>query len=214
MMGHAKWIDISIPLSNGMIDWPDDPPFQRVSVREITGKGGVNLSQMSMGTHTGTHVDAPRHFVADGADVSQMVLDTMIGPATVIEIQDPYSITRDELVPHKLRRGERILFKTRNSSSQSEFRAFNRDFVFIEDGAADFLAERKVRMVGVDNLSVGAYKGNGAYVHRRLLKSGAWIVEGLDLSHAKAGKYYLICLPLRVEQGDGAPARAILKSLQ
>ncbi len=207
-----NWIDISVPLQNSIVHWPSDPPFERTQVEDISKGDSANLSKLNMGSHSGTHVDAPRHFIQDGVDISQMPLDTMIGPARVIEIRDNRSIRVDELSESDIRRGERILFKTHNSSGIWERKTFVPDFVSLSKEAADFLAERKVRMVGIDYLSIGPYHGEGAYIHRTLLKAGVWIIEGLDLSQVKPGPYYLICLPLRIESGDGSPARAILRT--
>jgi len=140
-----------------------------------------------------------------------MPLDTTIGRARVIEIRDRESIKPDELYGHRIRRGERVLFRTRNSEHGWTNERFIEDFVFVSLEAARFLADRGVRLVGVDYLSVGGYKRDGPEVHRALLAAGVWITEGLDLSNVRQGKYDLICLPLRLAGGDGAPARAILR---
>jgi arylformamidase len=183
------------------------------TVRDM-GKGSpANLSRIRMGLHTGTHVDAPRHFIQDGADVAAMPIDTMVGSARVIEIHDSESIKPGELAQHKIRRGERILFKTANSTRAWKSRSFVEDFVFITQDAADFLVGTSVKMVGIDYLSVGGFHDDGKSIHKSLLAGGVWIIEGLDLSPVKAGKYYLICLPLKIDRGDGAPARAILRPL-
>jgi arylformamidase len=174
----------------------------------------ANLSIVSMGAHSGTHIDAPLHFIQQAKGVDEMPLDTTIGRARVIEIEDPESIKPGELLRHRIRRGERILFKTRNSSRVWQTNEFVQDFVFISDEAALFLAERGVRVVGVDYLSVGGFKHGGNYVHKTLLGSGVWIIEGLDLSVVSPGRYDLICLPLKFDQGDGAPARAILRPIR
>ncbi len=124
------------------------------------------------------------------------------------------SIKPEELARNRIRRGERVLFKTRNSLRVWQTDTFIEDFVFISDEAARFLVERSVRVVGVDYLSVGSFKHGGSYVHKTLLGGGIWIIEGLDLSRVKPGKYDLICLPLKLDQGDGAPARAILRAVR
>ncbi len=159
-------------------------------------------------------MDAPLHFIRQGIGIDKMPLDTTMGRARVIEIQDTESIKPEELVRNRIRRGERILFKTRNSLRVWQTDTFSEDFVFISKEAAHFLAERKVRVIGVDYLSVGGFKRDGSETHRTLLEGGVWIIEGLDLSRVKPGKYDLICLPLKLEQGDGAPARAILRAVR
>jgi arylformamidase len=205
------WIDISIPLTEGMVHWPNDPPVSIKRIQDIEQGATSNLSTISMGVHSGTHVDAPIHFIKEGKGVDHIPLDILVGKARVIEIRDQESITPEELASHRLLHGERILFKTRNSSEVWQKDEFVEDFVFISDAAADFLVNREIRLVGVDYLSVGSFKHGGSYVHKTLLSGGIWIIEGLNLSDVTPGKYDLICLPLRIVGGDGAPARAILK---
>ncbi len=209
-----QWIDISVLLRNAMVHWPTNPSVRIERVKDMEQGAGNTLSMISMGVHTGTHMDAPLHFIRQGIGIDKMPLDTTVGRARVIEIQDTESIKPGELIHHRIRRGERILFKTRNSSRGWQTHTFIEDFVYISKEAAHFLAERKVRVVGVDYLSVGGFKRDGVETHRALLEGGVWIIEGLDLSSVKPGKYDLICLPLKIEQGDGAPARAILRSVQ
>ncbi len=209
----SSWIDISVPLRDGMVHWPGDPSVSIKRVKDIALGDTVNLSTISMGAHSGTHVDAPIHFINGGNGIDEVSLETLVGRARVIEIRDTESIKPDELKEHGVRRGERILFKTRNSSYAWRSNEFVEDFVFISDSAARFLVERKVRAVGVDYLSVGSYRYGGSDIHRILLGGGVWIIEGLYLSKVVPGKYELICLPLKLIQGDGAPARAILRPL-
>jgi arylformamidase len=209
----APWIDISIPISNTMVHWPNDPPINIKQSKSLEDGNTTNLSQISMGVHSGTHIDAPLHFIEHGEAVDRMPLSTMIGRARVIDIQDTESIKPKELIPHRIRRGQRILFKTVNSSNVWHANSFVDNFVFISDEAADFLAKRGVSVVGVDYLSVGSFKYGGSYVHKTLLGNGVWIIEGLDLSPVGSGTYDLVCLPLKIYQGDGSPARAILRRI-
>lgn len=207
------WIDISIPLRDAMAHWPGDPPVSIRRVKDIARGDKANLSVISMGAHSGTHVDAPLHFINGGQGIDDIPLEALVGRVRVVDIKDPESIKPAELAGHRLRRGERILFKTENSSRVWQQDGFVEDFVFISDAAADFLAGRGVRLVGVDYLSVGSFKQGGGYVHQTLLGNGIFIIEGLNLSQVAPGKYDLICLPLRITGGDGAPARAILRPL-
>ncbi|MDP3879044.1 MAG: cyclase family protein [Dehalococcoidales bacterium] len=209
----SSWIDISVSLRDGMVHWPGDPAVNISRVKDMARGDTANLSAISMGAHSGTHVDAPFHFINGGKGVDELPLETLVGRARVIEIRDAESIRPDELEEHSIRRGERILFKTRNSSHVWQRKEFVEDFVFISDDAAKRLVERGVRAVGVDYLSVGGYKQGGSDVHRILLSGGVWIIEGLDLSAVAPGGYYLTCLPLRLVGADGAPARAILRPL-
>jgi arylformamidase len=204
-------MDISIPLQNSMANWPGDPPFSVRLFKDIEQGDPVNLSVISMGAHSGTHVDAPVHFIRGGTAIDMVPLDTLVGRARVIEIEDTESIKPKELARHHIRRGERVLFKTINSSYVWQNNEFVEDFVFISDHAAGFLTDCGVRLVGIDYLSVGSFENGGKYVHQTLLRAGVCIIEGLDLSQVRPGRYDLICLPLRLVRGDGAPARAILR---
>lgn len=205
------WIDVSVPLRTGMVHWPDNPPV-RIEFESSIQRGDVaNVSTLSLGAHTGTHMDAPLHFIPDGAGIDQVPFDAVIGPARVIEIQDPVSIRATELVRHHMQAGERVLFKTRNSRLWAQGDQFAEDFVFIDEEAARYLANAHVQTIGVDYLSVGGYHVDGAAVHRTLLAAGIWIIEGLDLSLVAPGAYELVCLPLKIPGRDGAPSRAVLR---
>lgn len=206
-----KWIDISVTLRSGMAHWPDNPPVEIKRMLDMERGHKCNVSVMSMGSHTGTHMDAPIHFIRHGQGLDQMPLEATIGPARVIEIRHREAITVPEIQPHKIRRGERILFKTRNSARSWKSDAFDERFVYIAKEAAQYLAQRRIQTVGVDYLSVGGYKRDGLETHQALLGAGIWIIEGLNLAKVKPGKYELVCLPLKVWNGDGAPARAILR---
>ena len=156
-------------------------------------------------------MDAPIHFVRGGEGMDRMPLDATVGRARVIEIRDSISIKLDELDPHGIGRGERVLFKTRNSALGWRTHDFIEDFVYVSQEAARYLADRGVRTVGVDYLSVGGFREDGVETHQALLGAGIWVIEGLDLSRVRPGEHQLICLPPKVEDGDGAPARAILR---
>lgn len=170
-----------------------------------------NLSSFATSAHIGTHMDAPLHFVAGGAAMDELPLDAVIGLARVIAIAGPRTITAEEIESHQVHRDERILFKTANSDCVWHHRPFDERFIALDARAAACLAERKPALIGVDYLSVGAYQGDGAETHRRLLSAGIWIVEGLDLHAVEPGEYELICLPLRIMGIEGAPARAVLR---
>ena len=207
---RKKYIDISVTLKSGMVHWPGDPPV-RIKRSLNMDKGHiVNVSRMDMGAHTGTHMDAPLHFIRKGKSLDKMPLDATVGEARVIKIKDRESIKPEELKRHNIRRGERILFKTINSNRCWKTNVFKRDFVYISKEAARYLAKIGVRTVGVDYLSIGGFYKDGLETHLALLKADIWAIEGLNLSKVKAGHYKLICLPLKVLNSDGAPARAIL----
>jgi arylformamidase len=207
------WIDISVPLRNGMVAWPGDTPFERTSTLEIAKGDECNLSQISATAHIGTHVDAPRHYLEGAAGIETMPIAASIGRARVIEIHDPEVIRTAELESHHLAKGERILFKTRNSVHCWKTDHFQKNYIYIAPDAAHHLAERGVQTVGVDYLSVGGFESGGPETHRILLQAGIWIIEGLILEHVEPGEYELVCLPLKIIGGDGAPARAVLRKL-
>jgi arylformamidase len=209
----SGWIDISLPLRKGMVHWPDDPPFLIEKYRDMASGDPCNVSNIRMGSHTGTHMDAPMHFIESGKTIDEMPLDATVGPAKVIEIQDPESIKTRELRSHSIQSNDRILFKTKNSEKYWESDSFIENFVYISHEAALYLAERRIRTVGVDYLSVGGFKKDGIETHQALLGAGIWIIEGLNLSKVQAGDCQLVCLPLKIEKGDGAPARAMIKSI-
>ena len=211
--GDQAWIDVSVTVRHGMPHWPDNPPIVMQRPMELLRGHACNLSHLAMGVHTGTHIDAPVHFIHQAAGVDEMPLAATMGPARVIEIADPRVITADELRGHSLQAGERVLFRTANSPRCWQADRFVEDFVYISEQAAEHLAETRVRTVGVDYLSVGGYHADGAKIHRILLSAGIWIIEGLDLSAVRAGRYELICLPVKLHGSDGAPARALLRPL-
>lgn len=206
-----KWIDVSVTLRSGMVHWPDNPPVVIERRMDMDCGAVCNVSHMSLGAHTGTHMDAPMHFLRKGASLETMPLDATIGPARVLEIKDRESIKPEELKSQRIREGERILFKTRNSKRSWKTDVFDEDFIFISKEGAQFLVDHGVQTVGVDYLSVGGFKKDGRETHEILLSAGVWVIEGLNLAKIQPGKYDLICLPLKVQRSDGAPARAILR---
>lgn len=207
------WIDISMTLRAGMLCWPKDPQVEIKRITDIEKGDSYTLSHISVGSHTGTHIDAPLHVFKGGSGIDKIPLNTLCGPALVIEIKNSESINVDELASYRIDAGDRILFKTGNSSSLINSDQFNTGYVYLSNESARFLAERKVSLVGIDYLSISGYKVSGIDVHHTLLGAGIWLLEGLDLSAVHPGKYELICLPLKIYNGDGAPARAILRPL-
>lgn len=205
------WIDVSVALRSGMVHWPGDPEVKIERMLKMECGDECNLSTISMSSHTGTHIDSPYHFVESGATIHDLPLSAVIGKARVIEIADAESVKPEELRPHRIRKGERILFKTLNSERYWRSAEFVKDFVYISTESLQYLVDRKVRTIGVDYLSVGGYNKNITQVHQVLLKAGIWIIEGLDLSSVKQGNYELICLPMKIQEGDGAPARAVIR---
>ena len=213
-MTAEDWIDVSVPLRSGMVHWPDNPPVSIERMLDIERGDVANVSKLSMGAHTGTHMDAPLHFFRTGKGLDTMPLTATIGRARVIEIRDPESIKLEELRPYQIQRRERVLFKTRNSTRCWHTDDFVEDFVYISQEAARYLAVQQIQTVGVDYLSVGGFFKDGVETHYALLEAGIWIIEGLNLSNVAPGIVELICLPLKIEGSDGAPSRAILRVVE
>jgi arylformamidase len=211
----GEWIDVSVPILDGMPVWPGDPPVRISLIQAIARGDPANLSAVSLGAHTGTHVDGPRHFVDGAPSIDTMPAAMMIGRARVLAIGARDAIRPEHLAPHRVRRGERVLLRTRNSPRAWRAARFVEDAVHLTPAAAEHLAAHGVALVGIDYLSVGGYgTGEGEAVHRTLLAAGIWIVEGLDLARVPAGPCELACLPLRIAGGDGAPARALVRPIR
>jgi arylformamidase len=205
-----RFIDVSVPLKAGMPAFPGNPEFELHAVKRIADGGSSNVSRLVLGTHTGTHVDAPRHFFDNGATIDALALELLIGRARVVEIPKRGGITRADLAAAGLREDLRVLLKTPNSAFWNG-EGFRQDFTYLDESAASYLVEQGVKVIGIDYLSVEQFKKPGAPAHRALLSKNAIIIEGLNLSDAPPGMYEMYCLPLPVTGGDGAPARVVLK---
>jgi arylformamidase len=173
----------------------------------------VTMSRIEMTSHDGTHIDSPLHFIPGGTTIDAMPYETTIGPCRVIEIKDENAVTVKELEPYKIKAGERILFKTKNSPVVWEKRQFLGKAVAISLEAAKYLVMKKVRLVGIDFISIASADPpeNVNDVHKTFLSNGIFILEALNLKDIKPGKYELICLPLRIEKGDAGPCRVLLR---
>lgn len=210
------WYDISVPLKQGMVYLPIDPVPPKIYRHSDRALGSpVTMSMLEIISHTGTHIDSPLHFIADGSTISDMALDATIGPARVIEIKHQQLITVPELEPYDIKKGERLLFKTRNSPAMYEGQKFMEDYVYFDVPAAEFIASKKPKMVGLDCVTVGNYKDGESIqkVHLAFLNAGIYILEGCALGHVPPGEYELLCLPLLMYNGDAGPSRAILRPL-
>lgn len=203
--------DISLGISPQMVVWPGDPPVILERVAAIAEGANANVSRLSASVHSGTHVDAPSHFYQNAPAVESLPLSVLTGEAWVIAVPQASVIDAEVLEAAQIPKGaERLLFKTRNSDLWAAGEAdFHTDFVAVDASGARWLAERQVRLVGIDYLSISPWKQSRP-VHRLLIDAGMLIVEGLDLSAVPPGRYMLYCLPLKLLGSDGAPARAIL----
>jgi arylformamidase len=206
-----RWIDVTVPLCDGMVHWPGDPPVMIERLSDVDRGDPQTLTTIRMSAHTGTHMDAPIHYIPGGKGIDEFPPEIAVGPARVIACGDARSIGASELRRHRIRRGERILLQTANSARQWHMGPFIEDYAAISLDGALFLAGRGVRLVGVDYLSVGGPGADGVQTHIALLEAGIWLIEGLDLSRVAPGRHAMICLPLRIPHGDGAPARVFLR---
>lgn len=203
-----KIYDISVALSADLPVFPGDPAVVIEPVMKLDRGDGANVSRITISSHSGTHLDPPRHFNDDGITMDQIPLSLLMGKVLLVEITGIKSISRAELEKFTLRGEKRLLIKTDNSLLWKS-PSFNRDFSHLTEDGARYLVEMGIELVGIDYLSVERIDGDGS-VHRRLLDNGVIILEGLNMEVVPPGNYELICLPLKVKDGDGAPARAIL----
>jgi len=192
-----------------MLHWPGNPAIAISQPQHLERGDDATVSLLSLGVHTGTHVDAPVHFLVNGAGVDSIGFDRLIGPARVLDVGDALRIKPSDIASEDIRANERILFKTRNSRHWGE-KDFRPDYTCLSTEAARFLVERGVWTIGIDYLSMGCMD-TGVETHRVLLGADVCIIEGLDLSRVESGLYDLICMPLRLEGLDGAPARVVLR---
>ena len=202
-------IDVSVPLRPGMIHYPGDPELHLERVLSIAKGDPANVSRLDFGVHSGTHVDAPNHFLDGEPGIDSVPLDVLVGPAQVVDGASlPREVSASALqslaIPDA---AERLLLKTRNSALW-ERDSFSEDFVSLDESGARWLVERGVRLIGIDYLSIG-----DEAAHKVLLRAGVVPLEGLDLRRVEPGSYRLICLPLRIEGSDGGPARVLLETL-
>lgn len=209
--------DISVPIRSQTPTFPGDPAIQIDSFLEMKRGDAANVTALCFGAHTATHVDAPAHFIEGAATVASLPLEVLMGPAVVVEIPADAAVVTEEMVQDlDLAAAPRVLFKTRNSDFwEHTANGFRQDFTYIETAAAHALVQKGVRLVGIDYLSVEQFQSGNFSTHLALLENDVVIVEGLDLRGIDAGVYELICLPLRLDggPGDGAPARAVLRTL-
>lgn len=203
----SKFYDISVPLTSSLVSWPGEKGFSRAPQKGPEAE----VSRLELGSHIGTHIDAPKHFVRGGTSVDNLPLESLIGDCLVVEIKHNGQITARDI--NQLGQGRaRVLFKTSNTSRRLLEKAeFAVDFVSLDESAAQAIVKQGMKLVGVDYLSVEAKGAAGHPVHNILLKAGVVCLEGCNLVDVPAGHYKIYALPLRIEGGDGAPARVILE---
>ena len=208
-MSPSRVIDISVPNGPTQHVYPGDPPPRVEQAKAIRAGDVCNVSLLTMGSHTGTHVDAPYHFIDGGARLGEVALERMVGEALVVDLRGRAAVDAAALESAALRTGDILLCRTDNSW-RWEKAEFQRDFVYLTLDAAGLLVERGIRAVGIDYLSIEQFGSSDFPVHHRLLGAGVFVIEGLDLRAVEPGRYTLVCLPLKFPDLDGAPARAVL----
>ncbi len=205
-----RLIDVSVPLDAELPTYPHNTPFSLEPIKRIARGDSSNVSTLHMSAHTGTHVDAPRHFFDAGAGTESLALELLMGRARVIEIDSRAGIAAEDLAPIDLSDDIRVLIKTHNSRLWGS-PEFHQDYVGVTDSGAKHLVEHGIKVVGVDYLSVEKFHTPGAPAHHVLLGAGTIVIEGLNLRDVEPGVYEMFCLPLRIVGSDGAPARVVLR---
>jgi arylformamidase len=205
-----RLIDVTLPLGAALPSFPGDPPFELTPVLKLSAGSPYNVSRLVTGTHAGTHVDAPAHFVAGGATVDQLPLEILIGKARVLDMSAVERIERRDLEQADLRDDIRVLIKTRTSAQPRAGRPD--DSVSLGADAATYLVQAGIKLVGFDGLSIDGAASREFAAHQALLGAGVIVVEGLELSEVEPGDYEMTCLPLRLLGGDGSPARVVLRA--
>ncbi|MBI4965899.1 MAG: cyclase family protein [Desulfomonile tiedjei] len=203
--------DATVSIHEGMLLYPGDPPFKLRSLYRVEKGDPFNLCEMSMGTHIGTHVDPPAHYLENAAGVDQIPIEVLIGPGIILDMRGRPCVDRPALEKSALAGHSRVLLKTDNGPRllQSEFVT---DYVYLTEDAAEFLVERGVQLIGTDYLSIERFQTPGAPVHHRLLNAGVLIVEGVNLLEIPPGPCKIYCLPLKIKDADGAPARVLIET--
>ena len=207
------WLDVTVPIRDGMVHWPGDPAVRVTRVQALEHGHPATVTQLDLGVHTGTHVDAPVHFIVGAAGIHELPLGSLLGPARVVALPDARTITAEAIEEAAPVAGERLLFRTDNSTRCWRDDRFVPDYTYLSLAGARALAAHRVATVGVDYLSIGG-GDDGPAIHRALLEADICVIEGLDLSLIAPGLYDLICLPLRIHDADGAPARVLLRPRQ
>jgi arylformamidase len=212
LLRSRKVYDVSLPIDSGMIVWPGDPPVSIDKVKSIANGDTSNVSLLHFGSHTATHVDAPSHFIKDAAGVDVINPDILMGLAHLIKLPKCDKIDRKILEEQNLTGVSRLIIGTRNSTLLDRTHV-SLNYTYITDDAATYLIEIGIILLGIDYLSIEEYKKEGHPVHKTLLGAGTAIIEGLYLQNIPSGDYELLCLPLKIKDGDAAPARVLLREV-
>lgn len=208
---NIELIDISVVLQESMPTYSGDIPFETETAASIKDGDVYNLKKIKMSTHTGTHLDPPRHYVADGEDITQIPLERFLIPVHTVEIRDKEFITAEDLKKIDLNEDtEGILLKTDNSYNLSYEEEFSEEYVSLSECGADYLIEKGIKLIGIDYLSIESYFTKTQSVHKKLLNNRILILETINLRDTEPGEYLLSCFPILIKDGDGSPCRAVL----
>ena len=214
---NEGWTDVTYPIFEGMTGWPGQPPTSYDVLSCIHCGDEARVTAVTMSVHSGTHMDAPSHFLAQGIDISRAPHQVGVGPARVAAIDCPAEVRPEHLEAYEARTrpleaGERLLLRTPNSDRKFWLQdPFDKDYRGIGPDAARYIAERGLQLIGVDYLSVGPFYNGNPQTHRALMTGGVWILEGVDLRTTAEGEYEMIALPLKMVGSDGSPARVLLR---
>jgi arylformamidase len=215
---YEGWTDVTYPIFEGMTGWPGQPETSFDALSCLHCGDTARVTMLHFSAHSGTHMDAPSHFLAEGIDVSRFPVHVGLGPVRVAAIDTPHEVTPEQLHTYEARTrpleaGERLLLRTPNSDRGLWLqRPFDKDYRGIGPAAARYLAGKKLQLVGVDYLSVGPFYSGNPQTHRALMGAGVWIIEGVDLRRITEGDYEMICLPLKIAGSDGSPIRVLLRA--
>ncbi len=210
LAASMRLIDVTVPLDENLPTYPQNTPFSIEPIKRLARGDSSNVSTLHMGAHSGTHVDAPRHFFDTGPGAEALPLDLLIGRTRVIEVRSRHGVAAEDFAGVDLSDDVRLLIKTQNSWLWDS-KEFHPDYVGVTESGARHLVEHGVKVLGVDYLSVEVFDAPGKPAHHVLLGAGTIVIEGLNLRNVDPGVYEMFCLPLRVVGSDGAPARVILR---
>lgn len=217
---YEGWIDVTFPVFENMTGWPDQPPASFDTLSSIHEGDQAKVTILHLSAHSGTHMDAPNHFMAEGIDIGRAPFEVGLGPCRVAHIDCeehvlPAHLEAYEARTRRLAAGERLILRTPNTDQKFWLQApFNYDYRGISPEAAHWIAERKLLMIGVDYLSVGPYYEGNPQTHRALMSANVWIIEAVDLRQIAEGDYDMICLPLKIAGSDASPIRVLLRPAQ
>ena len=214
---YEGWIDATYPIFENMTGWPGQPVTDLETLSCIHCGDNAMVSVLHISLHSGTHMDAPSHFLAQGVDISRAPFEVGLGPVRIAAVSpsgavQPEDIQAYEARTRPLQAGERLILRTPNSDKANWLQEpFDTEYHGIGPEAARYIADRKLKLIGVDYLSVGPFHEGNPQTHRALMGGGVWIIEGIDLRRIKEGSYEMICLPLRIAGGDASPIRILLR---